>query len=85
MDGPGSGKTQGVGSSPSTMTTRSCLISGRFERLDLKGFFQLPGQHPTGWHRSSRIHLEKGTDLPSLQLVDLIPFYVVTMAGKESH
>ena len=47
-------------------------------------FFQLPEQHQTGWHRSSRIHLEKGTDLPSLQLVDPIPFYVVTTAAKES-
>ena len=35
MNGLGRGKTQGIGSSPSTMTARSCLISGRFQRLDL--------------------------------------------------
>ena len=35
MNGPGRGKTQGIGPSPSTMTARSCLISGRLERLNL--------------------------------------------------
>ena len=34
---------------------------------------------PTGWHRSSRIHPEKGRNLPFLQWIDLISFYFVTL------
>ena len=71
-------KAKASSSNPSTVTARSCLISGGFERLDLEGIFQLSEQHPTSWHRSSRIRPEKGTNLPFLPLVDLILFYFVT-------
>ena len=59
-------KPKASSSNPSTVTARSCLISGRFKRLDLEGMFQLPEQHPTNWHRSSRIRPEKDTNLPFL-------------------